>query len=156
MGAASRSFPTANLRGLKRFVALPTDRRAISIEAVITLGVARLLVLTVPIRWIARRARATGRPRSCAQPGETGDIVREVGWAVRAAAPKTPWKSACLAQALAGKWMLGRRGLHVTIRLGVAKDADGNLQAHAWLCAGDTILTGGAQVRRFESLGDLE
>jgi transglutaminase superfamily protein len=52
--------------------------------------------------------------------------------------------------------MLGRRGLDSTIRLGVAKDADGNLQAHAWLCAGDAILTGGAQVRRFEPLADLE
>jgi hypothetical protein len=52
--------------------------------------------------------------------------------------------------------MLGRRGLDSSIRLGVAKDADGNLQAHAWLCAGDTILTGGAQARRFKPIGDLE
>jgi hypothetical protein len=77
------------LHELKKFVALPTNRRAISIEAVITLGVARLLVLTVPIRWIARRLeRQATLPH--AQPGEAGDIVREVGWAVRAAAPKTP------------------------------------------------------------------
>lgn len=155
MGTASRRSPPRALLELKKFVALPTSRRAISIEAVIALGVARLLVLTVPIRWIARRLeRRATVPH--AQPGEAGDIVREVGWAVRAAAPKTPWKSACLAQALAGKWMLGRRGLDSTIRLGVAKGADGNLQAHAWLCAGDTILTGGAQVRRFEPLGNLE
>ena len=140
---------------LKRFVALPANRRAISVEAVIALGVARLLVLTVPIRWITRRLeRQATLPH--AQPGEAGDVIREVGWAVRAAAPKTPWDSACLVQALAGKWMLGRRGLDSAIRLGVAKDADGNLQAHAWLCAGDTILTGGAQVPRFEPLGDLE
>lgn len=155
MGAASRSFPTRTVRGLKRFVALPTDRRAISIEAVIALGVASLLVRTVPIRWIARRLE---RPDTLPQalPAEAGNIIREVGWAVRAAAPKTPWKSACLAQALAGRWMLGRRGLDSSIRLGVAKDADGNLQAHAWLCAGDTILTGGAQARRFKPIGDLE
>lgn len=155
MGAASRRSPRRTLHGLKQFVALPTRRRAISIEAVVTLGVARLLALTVPIRWIARRLeRQATLPHP--QPGEAGHIVREVGWAVRAAAPRTPWKSACLAQALAGKWMLGRRGVDSTIRLGVAKDADGNLQAHAWLCAGDAILTGGAQVRRFKPLGDLE
>ena len=155
MGASSPRSPRGTLHALKRFVALPANRRAISIEAVITLGLARLLVLTVPIRWIARRLeRHDALPH--AQPGEAENIVREVGWAVRAAAPKTPWKSACLAQALAGKWMLGRRGLHGTIRLGVAKDADGNLHAHAWLCAGDTILTGGAQVRRFTPVGDLE
>jgi hypothetical protein len=143
------------LHTLKRFVALPANRRAISIEAVIALGLARLLVLTVPIRWIARHLERRAA-RAHAQPVEAGDVVREVGWAVRAAAPKTPWKSACLAQAIAGKWMLGRRRLHGTIRLGVAKDIDGNLHAHAWLCAGDTLLTGGAQVRRFKPVGDLE
>lgn len=143
------------LNALKRFVGLPAKRRALSIEAVITLGIARLLVLCVPIRWIARRLERQAAV-SHAQPGEAGDIAREVGWAVRAAAPRTPWKSACLAQALAGKWMLGRRGLHGQIRLGVAKDADGNLQAHAWLCAGDTLLTGGGQVGRFTPIGDLE
>jgi hypothetical protein len=89
-------------------------------------------------------------------PAAADAIAREVGWAVRAAAPKTPWKSACLAQALAGKWMLGRRGLHGTIRLGVAKDADGNLQAHAWLCTGDRIVTGGGTAGRFTAVGDLE
>lgn len=154
MDAACRRFPRRTLDPLKRLVALPTHRRAIAIEAVITLGVARLLVRTVAIRWIARRLeRQTIRPDVQAQ--EAPDIAREVGWAVRAAAAKTPWKSACLAQALAGRWMLGRRGLHGTIRLGVAKDADGHLQAHAWLCAGDTVLTGGAQARRFTPLGDL-
>jgi hypothetical protein len=75
---------------------------------------------------------------------------------VGAAAPKTPWKSACLAQALGADDVLGRRGLDAVIRLGVAKDSDGNLQAHAWLCAGDAILTGGAQASRFRPIGDLE
>ena len=155
MGATLPRSRRGTLYALKRFVALPAHRRAISIEAVITLGLARLLVLTVPIRWIARRLeRQAALPHG--QPEQAGDIAREVGVAVRAAAPKTPWKSACLAQALAGKWMLARRGLRGTIRLGVAKDADGNLQAHAWLCAGDTVLTGGAQVRRFKLVGDLE
>ncbi len=134
---------------------MPANRRGISIEAVVALGVARLLVLTVPIRWIAGRLeqQERGLPVS---PAAAEEIAREVGWAVRAAAPKTPWKSACLAQALAGKWMLGRRGVRGTIRLGVAKDADGNLEAHAWLCIGERILTGGGTVRPFTAIGDLE
>lgn len=143
------------MHALNRFVTLPAHRRAIAAEAVIALGLARLLVLTVPIRWIARRFGRRPAPPH-AQPTPLGDVVREVGWAVRAAASRTPWKSACLAQAIAGKWMLARRGVQATIRLGVAKDADGTLHAHAWLCAGDAVLTGGGQMRRFTLLGDLE
>lgn len=138
---------------LGRFVSLPADRRALAIEAVLALGVARLLILTVPLRWVARRLERQVDPRP--QPREASHI-RDVGWAVRAAARRTPWESACLAQALAGKWMLGRRGLRGTVRLGVAKDADGRLEAHAWLCAGDIVLTGGAQMDRFKPIGDLE
>lgn len=138
-----------------RFRALPLERRAISIEAVIALAIARVLVLTLPVRWIARRLDRQAAAISGAR-AEAADVMREVGWAVRAAAPKTPWKSACLVQALAGKWMLARRGLRSTIHLGVAKDSDGTLQAHAWLCAGDRVLTGGAQMRRFTRIGELE
>jgi transglutaminase superfamily protein len=143
------------LRVLKRFTAMPANRRGISVEAVVALGVARFLVLAVPIRWIARRLeRQTSGIH--VSPAAADAIAREVGWAVRAAAPKTPWKSACLAQALAGKWMLGRRGLHGTIRLGVAKDADRNLHAHAWLYIGDRIVTGGGTAGRFTAVGDIE
>jgi hypothetical protein len=141
---------------LKRFTDLPSNRRGLSIEAVITLGIARLLVLCVPIRWITRLLE---RPASRAplNIAPTDEIVREVGWAVRAAAPKTPWKSACLPQALAGKWMLARRGIHGTIRLGVAKNASGGLEAHAWLYSGGVILTGGGEpMRRFTPIGELE
>ena len=127
-----------------------------SIEAVVALAVARFLVLTVPIRWVAARLERQARGTRATPAAAQEMIAREVGWAVRAAAPKTPWKSACLAQALAGKWMLGRRGMHGTIRLGVAKAADGSLQAHAWLCLGDSILTGGGTVGRFTAVGELK
>jgi hypothetical protein len=143
------------LHVLKRFTGMPANRRGISVEAVVALAVARFLVLTVPIRWIAGRLERQASGTSVC-PAAAEEIVHEVGWAVRAASSKTPWKSACLAQALAGKWMLGRRGLHGTIRLGVARDADGNLQAHAWLYAGDTLLTGGGPVGHFTAIGDLE
>lgn len=154
MGAMPRSSRRV-LRALKRFRAIPAERRALSIEAVIALGVARLLVLTLPIRWIAPRLE----PQAALAGNEAAseEILREIGRAVRTAASKTPWHSACLAQALAGKWMLARRRVRGSIRLGVAKDDEGKLRAHAWLFAGDTILTGGEQpLDRFTSLGNFE
>jgi len=68
--------------------------------------------------------------------------TRQVGWAVRAVARRTPWKSNCLVQAVAAKIMLRRRGIPSTVYLGVAKDPGKDLSAHAWLRSGDVILTG--------------
>ena len=155
MSASSPKFSQGIWLALRRFTALPAARRTISIEAVVALGVARALILTVPMRWISRRLErqaAGARP----SPRVEREVIREVGWAVRAAAPKTPWKSACLAQSLAGKWMLRRRGVDGVIRLAVAKDADGKLHAHAWLCAGDAVLTTADPAHRFTYVGDLD
>ena len=146
--------PRGIVYALKRFAALPTGRRGIALEAVVTLGVARILILTVPVRWIVRRLDR--QPAVTPSNPAADQLAREVGWAVRAAASKTPWQSACLAQAVAGKWMLGQRGIRSTIRLGVARDADGKLQAHAWLCADALVLTGGERLTRFTPLGDLD
>src|SRR5262245_32537194 len=106
------------------------------------------------MRWIARRLELRALPDM--QREHAPNVVREVGWAVRAAAPKTPWKSACLAQAIAGKSMLARRGVRATVHLGVVKDGAGDLAAHAWLCADDIVITGGAKARKFKPVGVLE
>ena len=55
----------------------------------------------------------------------------------------TPWDSACLAQSIAGKFMLRRRGLSSCLYLGTKKDERRNLAAHAWLQAGNEIVIGG-------------
>jgi len=70
----------------------------------------------------------------------------DIEWAIRAAARRTNWESACLAQALTGMAMLARRGCTATVYLGVARDESGvgTMKAHAWLRCGDTILTGAA------------
>ena len=44
----------------------------------------------------------------------------------------TWWRSMCLEQALAGRWMLRRRGIPSTMYVGMAKRG-GNFIAHAWL-----------------------
>jgi hypothetical protein len=72
-----------------------------------------------------------------------------VSRAVQRAARNLPWECQCLVQAVAGKAMLRRRGLPSTLYLGVAKDEDAKLCAHAWLRCGNVILTGREGADRF-------
>jgi hypothetical protein len=127
-----------------------TERRLL-VEAFVFLGIARLAILVLPFRWLAvtlskhknNPNEDIGRPDSL--------YTHRIGQAVRSTAANTPWKSPCLAQAVAGQWMLRRRRISGTVYLGVAKDrikAEG-LSAHAWLRCGDEILTGGRGHRQY-------
>ena len=49
--------------------------------------------------------------------------------------------------AMAGKKILDRRGIPSTLYLGLAKDEECGLKAHAWLRTGPMIVTG-AEVRQ--------
>ncbi len=77
--------------------------------------------------------------------------ARMVSQAIRSAANNIPWQSACLAQAVAGQWMLKRRHIAGTLYLGVAKDEtkQKKITAHAWLRCGNIILIGREGHRQF-------
>ncbi len=69
-------------------------------------------------------------------------------------ADKTPWESKCLVRALTARYLLHRKRIATTMYLGVGKDEDGAMIAHAWLRCGKCYVTGGngeayATVARF-------
>ncbi len=116
----------------------------------VLLGVARLLVLSVPFRWLARvwGSICGSRPKKllqlrwrwlCGGPG------RAIG------CQQHPWQSVCLPQAITGQWMLKRRRIAATLYLGVmkAEHKPEQLAAHAWLRCGSRILTGAAGHRQY-------
>lgn len=125
--------------------------RLLLLEAFALLGMARLLVLAIPFRWLARSLGAHMQESGARTNPDDLHLARLIGQAVCSAANNTPWQSVCLPQAVAGQWMLKRRRIPATIYLGVAK-ADAKpeqLAAHAWLRCGDIILTGSAGHRQF-------
>ena len=92
----------------------------------------------------AKRVQSDGNTR-----GEV-DLLR-LSWAIGAAAARIPWRSDCLLQAMAADRWLRRCGMQPEFFLGVAKDAGGQLEAHAWLRCGDAMVTG-ADDRNFTHL----
>ena len=129
---------------LRRLCALDWSERGALLGAACWLGVARLAVLAVPFKHIAPLLGDPGAASTMDMPPTQLAQARQVGWAVRAVARRTPWDSNCLAQALAARGMLRRRGIPNTLYLGVKKN-DGDpreIDAHAWLRCGNEILTG--------------
>jgi hypothetical protein len=119
-------------------------------EALLALMAARIALAALPFRRIAAwlgREGVEGAPQAGAEREAQAMLV---GRAVQRVAPHVPWDSRCLAQAIAGAWMLGRRGLPATIYFGVRKDPGAAFTAHAWLRCGGCIVTGAREHETFE------
>lgn len=122
-------------------------------EATLALTVAEAAIRRAPLRWVGRGMGPNSGESPAAHAPEEADRVRQIGWALRTAARHLPWNCRCLAQALAGRWMLKRRGIPSTLYLGVDRGRREWLDAHAWLRSGEVVLTGGAGRRRFKTIG---
>lgn len=131
-------------------MALPWAARGLLLEALLALMAARLAMALLPFRRIAAWLGSTEAESAAEVPEAVVAHATQVGWAVRAIAPWVPWDSRCLAQALAGTWMLRRRGIETTLYLGVRKESGKDFSAHAWLRCGSRIVTGAAGHKSFE------
>ena len=137
---------------LRKLWRLSWKGRWLLIRAVSWLGLARLAVLTLPLRWIApylgqpmQESPDTNRPEQRA-------AVEGVAWAVQTMSRYTPWDSNCLAQAIAAKRMLQLYDIPSTLYLGVAREDSEGLEAHAWLRSGALVVTGAQEMPRFTVL----
>ena len=133
-------------RKLRTFAAKSHQEHGLFFEAYLRMGLARACVLTLPFRWLSRN---WGTPQyeefRYSHAGASLQFLRQLNWAIRTASKYTPWKSNCLAQAIAAKKILRRRGYTSTLYLGMTTPSareDGKIEAHAWLRCGDTWICG--------------
>jgi hypothetical protein len=126
-------------------------RRALIVEALLWLALARLALVILPFRHVARRLGDPVPPGSgvgdvLTTSSRSGDaaLARNIGWAVSRTASAVPFRAVCLQQAIAAKMMLRRHGVQSALHFGVSTGkADATtLKAHAWLDAAGARITG--------------
>jgi hypothetical protein len=140
---------------LNRYRRLPRSRRLLLWEALIALALARLRMVFVSFKQIAAWLGTPGTESPGKATAEQVEVAIEIGWAVYCLARRVPWDSRCLAQALAAKWMLRRRGLESTVTFGADRGKSHGFVAHAWLRFGPCLVTGGVGHERFKTLTSL-
>ena len=130
---------------LLKWLRLPGAERAAVLQAWTLLWLARLGLWLVPFARLQRFAltRAPAERRGLPAP--------RLAWAITAASRGVP-RATCLTQALAGQMLFASHGHRSQVHLGVARGADRQFEAHAWLtCAGRVVL-GAAEQGRFKPL----
>ena len=91
-----------------------------------------------------------GRKQS-SRGGQQEVNLQRMAWLVDVADRYAPGKSSCLRQTAALAWLLRRRGVATSVRIGVARE-EGRLMAHSWLETGDGELIGLSGTDKYASL----
>jgi hypothetical protein len=120
------------------------------LEAVLVVPAVRLALWVLPfhlLRQLLQRIERSSRP-SCSA---AADVTWQVSWSVVTVSRRVP-AATCLTQALASQILLWRRGQPSRLHIGVAKDGDRRLIAHAWLESGGQIVVGSRGHDRYTPL----
>lgn len=140
------------LAKLRELLLLPPPLRHLLLQAALWLMVLRLAAGILPFRRL-RRLQTLLTRTSPQRPASPDKIVPQVVWAVETAGRHLPGIT-CYHQALTGKILLARAGCPSQLQVGVRKDAQGRLQAHAWLVSEGEIIIGGDAPGPFTSFPD--
>jgi hypothetical protein len=121
------------------------------------LAIARLAIRVVPF---ARLQSWLGRPGLGGEPTPTLDAAntaraQRVSQTLQRAAARTPWASNCYSQALAARFQLGMAGIPHTVSFGLRRNELDALEAHAWVVAGDVVVTGGGVIGNYTEVSSF-
>ena len=122
-----------------RVLRISGSGRRLRLESVILLWVVRLALWLLPFR-VVRRLVGLVSPTEPTGTTPTASVDK-IARALRTA-PRVVPSATCLTRALAAQVMLSRRGHCSELRFGVAKDEEGNFQAHAWVECRGRVVTG--------------
>lgn len=139
---------------LAQFFRRGSGDRRLFLEAAGSLLWAKFLVHAIPFRRLAPQLGRSQAETPATLTARERALAVDVSWAVQAAARHVPLGFVCLPQAIAAQRMLRRRGVPTTLYLGVATSPENpaSLAAHAWLRAGDKIVTGEGEAARHRVL----
>lgn len=129
------------MKKLKKFIRLPFKSKLMMFEALFLSAYYRFQILHVPFAKLSKKIGIHGFETS--ESENYKDVVMAVRNVVEPVCRHTLWESKCLVRALTAKKILNKRGFPCTLYMGVAPGNDGNMEAHAWLRAGDMYVTGG-------------
>lgn len=125
------------------------------LPAFLMLGLVRMSQFVLPFRRLAPWLGVDLRTSACVPLTSTVQTERavHVGRAIAIAAHYTPCDSQCLVQAIAARALLGMCRIPCVLFLGVGKSDTDQLLAHAWVCSGPVVVTGGRDTGAYAIVG---
>ena len=131
----------------KTFLQMPIKDKLLALEVFLFLALAKFLLLLLPFRIVSRLLGTSSK----SEPGSLDFLSSEqhlplkyIGKHLDIVGKNLPWLSVCLDRAVAGMFLLRRRGLPTNLFLGVnLQKGTGPINAHAWLISSGWSVVGG-------------
>ncbi len=124
---------------IKFFKLSLSDKRMI-LEIVFFLFILRVIIILLPYSFL-KPLLGKYNDKSLAEEHEI-KVIRRISYWISRLSCILPLKCNCLPKAITGKLMLKIRGINSTLYLGMSKNKDKKLIAHAWLKVGNIPVTG--------------
>ena len=128
------------MKRLRSFLLLRFEDQKLLVKTWLILSAVRLALWTLPFR-VLRRMVIEARPRAVGNGDTDEQAIDRIAWAVKLSSEYLP-RATCLTQALTTLVLLKRGGGLGHLKIGVAKDDNGKLQAHAWVESNGRIVIG--------------
>ena len=131
------------------WVRLPLKDQILTFEIAILLLVSKLSIFCLPFKRIVAFLGNLQIESTQELPEETIQKANRIRKYIKKVAVMMPFKSVCFDQAITAKVMLDRRKIPATVYFGVANKDEVNIKAHAWVRAGQIMVTGGEGHQEF-------
>lgn len=139
------------MRKILKFLLLPYQKKKLFSKSLLFVGLIRLCLWILPYRLLVKWLSVLGSSKDLNRSNDW-NLIKEVSSSVRICAKYVPFAS-CLTQALATQTLLRLRKQNSILKLGVDKDENGKLIAHAWVEIDGKIIIGGlSDINRYSVL----
>jgi hypothetical protein len=133
---------------LRKFIATPAYDKFLFFIALALSFFVKIIVFTLPLRWYRRFLGQSGK-NSPEYSSNRNKTIKSIVTAVNRCSRFAPWKTRCLVDAITAKLLLQWHGIPSTMFMGVNKDEEKKLIAHAWLKCGEVFITGKKGYQKF-------
>lgn len=130
------------MQTMRKFLRLPWARKRTLLQAGLLLGVTRIGLSVLSFKTVQRVFAWLSKKPVRARLHTEAYRQRAI-WAVRAAGKRVLGDHPCLPEALVAQYLLTRAGYASVLHIGVAKETQDQLLAHAWLESEGAIIVGG-------------
>jgi len=137
---------------IQRFFRLDGAERSIFVLACIISLKHSIITSIFPMRWYTDKLGIKGNETSFTVDYNELIFVKRVERTMRRVQKYFPWKVKCFSAALTAKTILKKNNIPSTIYLGVKKNYNDKMMAHAWLRCGNIIVTGKDEMNNFTPL----
>lgn len=137
------------IRKIKSFIKIDNRTKREFIYAYFYMGIFRMYILFIPFNKLRRKMGKCKEESPKVVEDSVYMEAQRISWIIANASRFTPWESKCLVQALTAQKMLKNKEIQTTLYLGVNKDEDGKMIAHAWIRCGEYCITGGSEMKGF-------